>query len=146
MTDDRRVRVTWQGGYRTEVDVRGVHRLQGDEMPEYGGADSGPMPTELLLASLGSCLCLAVAHVAKKRRLTLTDLSVDVDAVKDMKEFRFQDIHLRVRADLPPHELSALVEQAKRYCFVSNTMTTGCTINYVTESTVQPVVIAGADV
>jgi putative redox protein len=130
----RRVSVQWLGGYRTHIDVRGVHQMQGDETPEYGGEDSGPMPTELLLAAVGSCMCLAVAHVAKKRRITIGQLSLDVGAEKDMQAFRFSDIYLTIRADLPQDQLDQLVEQARRYCFVSNTLADGCDMHYTAES------------
>lgn len=132
--NERRVNVRWLGGYRTEIDVRGVHHLQGDETPQYGGEDTGPMPTELLLAAVGSCMCLAVAHVAKKRRITITQLSLNVGAEKDMQAFRFHDIFLTVRADLPQAELDKLVEHARHYCFVSNTLLSGCTLHYMAES------------
>lgn len=139
MNENRRVRVDWLGEYRTRIDVRGTHQIQGDETPEYGGEDTGPMPTELLLAALGSCMCLAVAHVARKRRMALATLSVEVSGDKDLHAFRFQEIALLVRADLPQDQLVPLVEQARRYCFVSNTLSAGCSIQYTAEST------AGAD-
>lgn len=134
-SDNRRsVRVTWLGDYRTSIDVRGVHTLSGDEAVEYGGDDTGPMPTELLLASLGSCLCLSITHVARKRRLALTSVEVVARAVKDMKAFRFREIALEVRADLPAAELADLVERSKGYCFVSNTLMEGCTVGIETHS------------
>lgn len=128
MSNLRRIRVRWLGDYRTEIDIRGVHKIAGDETPQYGGADSGPMPTELLLAGVASCMCLAVYHVAKKRRITLNRLTVSAEAEKDMKEFRFHLIDLLVQADLPQPELDALVERAKGYCFVSNTLIHGCQV------------------
>jgi|GEM_PF-1861208 len=118
---------------RSLLDTRAVH----------GGADSGPMPTELLLAALGSCMCLAVAHVARKRRIALTTLRVEVDADKDMEAFRFREIALLIRADLPEEQLAPLVEQARRYCFVSNTVAMGCAIQYTTESL--PTLTSGAE-
>ena len=136
MINQRRVSVEWLGGYRTHIDVRGVHELQGDETPEYGGEDAGPMPTELLLAAVATCMCLAVAHVARKRRIAIARLSLDVGAEKDMQAFRFRDIYLTIRADLPQDQLDPLVEQARRYCFVSNTLMAGCTLHYTAESLV----------
>ena len=131
----RRIQVRWLGDYRTEISVRGVHILNGDETPQYGGQDSGPMPTELLLAGVASCMCLAVSHVARKRRITLGELAVSAEAEKDMKEFRFHSIALLVQADLPQAELEALVERAKDYCFVSNTLIHGCAVNTASQST-----------
>jgi len=134
VNNKRRVNVEWLGGYRTHIDVRGIHQMQGDETPEYGGEDSGPMPTELLLSAVGTCMCLAIAHVARKRRIAITHLSLGVDAEKDMQEFRFRDIYLTIRADLPQDQLDPLVEQARRYCFVSNTLIGGCEIHFTAES------------
>lgn len=132
--NQRRVNVRWLGGYRTQVDVRGVHQLQGDETPQYGGEDTGPMPTELLLAAVGTCTCLAIAHVARKRRITLNQISLDVDADKDMQAFRFRDIYLVARVDLPQDQLDQLMEQARNYCFVSNTLLHGCNLHYTGQS------------
>jgi putative redox protein len=134
LTNQRRVQVNWLGGYRTDVSVRGVHHLQGDETPQYGGEDSGPMPTELLLAAVGTCMCLAIAHVARKRQIRLTRIALDVDADKDMDAFRFRDIFLVARVDLPQEQLDPLLEQAMKYCFVSNTLRFGCNLHYTAES------------
>ncbi len=134
MNNSRRVNVQWLGGYRTHIDVRGVHQMYGDEVPEYGGEDTGPMPTELLLAAIGSCMCLAIAHVARKRNIPIMQLSLDVGAEKDMHAFRFQDIFLTIRADLPQDDLDKLVYHARSYCFVSNTLIKGCEIHYTAES------------
>lgn len=131
----RRIQVRWLGGYRTEIDVRGVHKITGDEMVKYGGEDAGPMPTELLLAGIASCMCLAVQHVAKKRRINLTQLSVSAEAAKDMSDFRFHLIELLVEADLPHQELEDLVRRSEKYCFVSNTLIHGCDI----QTKVQPI-------
>jgi len=132
----RRVVVRWLGEYRTDVQVRGRHHIQSDETPEYGGNDTGPMPTELLLAAVGSCMCLAVAHVARNRRITLTQIEVEVGAEKDMQAFRFHDIFVKIKADLSEEALLPLVEQASHYCFVSNTIRQGCHIHYSAETTV----------
>lgn len=125
---ERSVAVRWIEGYRTEVDVRGAHRLTSDEPAQVGGEDAGPMPTELLLASLATCLCLSVAHVARKRRMALADLTVHAEGAKNLEAFRFDAIALTVRAALPAAALEKLVAQAERYCFVSNTLRQGCAL------------------
>jgi uncharacterized OsmC-like protein len=141
MTNMRRIHVRWLGDYRTEIDIRGVHKIQGDETPQYGGEDSGPMPTELLLAGVASCMCLAVSHVARKRRISLENLTVDASAEKDLQAFRFHVINLVVKADLPQTRLEALVDRAKSYCFVSNTLINGCDI----QTTIQTTATSGAN-
>lgn len=129
-----RVKVNWLGDYRTDIEVRSLHHLQGDEAPEYGGQDAGPMPTDYLLVAVGTCMCLAVAHVAKKRRITVREIKVGVSAHKHEKEFRFDSIELLIQADLPPDQLDPLVEQARRVCFVSNTLAAGCPVSVTAQS------------
>ena len=137
MSNHRRVRVRWLEGYRTEIDIRGVHQINSDETPRYGGEDVGPMPTELLLASVASCMCQAIYHVARKRRLTLNTLEIGAWADKDPSTFRFHEIHLAIESDLSPDVLDDLVNRAKGYCFVSNTVIQGCPIHIATASTVR---------
>ncbi len=125
----------WLGGYRTETDIRGVHLFPGDETPEYGGEDTGPMPTEMLLMAVGTCMCLAVVHIARKRHVSLGKVSVETSAKKDDKAFRFESIQMVVHADLPQDQLEALVNLAHRYCFVSNTLAEGCPVDVAAQST-----------
>lgn len=128
----RRVRARWLGDYRTDISVRDVHHMKGDETPQYGGEDTGPMPTEFLLASVASCMCLAVFHIAKKRHITLDMLEVSAWAKKDMQAFRFNEIHVLVESNMESAELDKLVNHAKNYCFVSNTIIQGCPIHVTT--------------
>ena len=137
MSNIRSVRVQWMGQYRTSINIRGIHQLDGDETPEYGGNDSGPMPTEFFLASVASCLCLAVTHIGKKKKISLNNIEVNASGEKDPTNFQFKEIHLEIHADIPGNELQPLVLQAKKYCFVSNTIIKGCPINVTTKSTLQ---------
>ena len=71
------ITTSWEGGYRCRVPIRDFEVLV-DEPTTVGGTDTGPTPTELLLASLGACFTLAVAHVARKRGRELPDLRLRV--------------------------------------------------------------------
>ena len=137
MSNIRTVHVQWMGQYRTSINIRGVHQLDGDETPEYGGNDSGPMPTEFFLASVASCLCLAVTHIGKKKKISLNNIEVSASGEKDPTSFQFKEIRLEILSDLPENELQPLVLQAKKYCFVSNTIIKGCPVNITTKSTLQ---------
>jgi uncharacterized OsmC-like protein len=117
---DMEVTARWEGAYRCRVSVR-QFELRVDEPPEHGGGtDTGPQPTELLLASMASCFALAVAHVAGKRRITLPDLAVT--ATGEYQGLRFAAIRVEVRSSHPHTELALLVERAKQFCYVSNTL------------------------
>lgn len=129
----------WLGGYRTETDIRGVHLLLGDETPRYGGEDTGPMPTEMLLVAVGTCMCLSVVHLAHKRRISVGNVILETSAKKDDKAFRFRSIRVVVYADLPQDQLEPLVNLARRYCFVSNTLAEGCPVDVTSQSIVSAV-------
>ena len=107
-------------GYEARVTVRG-HELTVDEPAEDGGKDTGPTPTELLLASLASCYTLALRWAAKHRNLPLGDIKVTANGSYD--GLKFGRIRLEVRGDLPPGEEAALLRDATRVCYVSNTLT-----------------------
>jgi putative redox protein len=53
-------------GYRQEVRA-GPHRLVADEPKEIGGTDLGPMPHELLLSALGTCINMTLRMYAERK-------------------------------------------------------------------------------
>lgn len=111
----------WRGGLAADVSARG-HALRADEPREDGGEDSGPMPTELLTASLASCMCLAIAWAARKRRHELPDLEVQVLPVRAPGEPRYAAYEVTVHSSADPEALAAAVDLGKRYCWVTNTL------------------------
>jgi putative redox protein len=117
----RTVSARWDGGMRAVV-TAGRFELRVDE-PESvpGGTDTGPQPTELLLAAVASCFSLALAHSAGKRGMPLRDLHVDATGTYDGP--RFAAIEITVRAAEPSGEqLSGLIEAAQRVCYVTRTL------------------------
>lgn len=122
---------TWVTGYLTDVSVRG-HRVLVDEPRDSGGTDAGPMPTELFCAALASCFCLAVAHVARKRALEVPGLRVTVEAERAGRDLRYGRLTVTTVADLDAETLGPLVERAKPFCWVSNTLAAGTELEYRT--------------
>jgi putative redox protein len=90
-----------------------------DEPAAVGGTGLGPMPTDLLLASLSSCYALALVWAAKKRGLELPDL--EVTATGSYAGQKFGALVLTVRTSLSAEHVEPLLEPAKRVCYVSNT-------------------------
>src|SRR4051794_26952816 len=88
------------------------------------------MPTELFCAALASCFCLAVAHVAAKRSLDVHGLEVTVEAHRAGRELRYERLDVRVSGPLDDATLGQLVERARPFCWVSNTLAAGVTIEY----------------
>lgn len=112
------VAATWEGGYRARMDVRG-HELIADEPKSAGGDDTGPQPSEFLLAALASCFTLAIYHVARKRDIELESLSVTATGTYEGP--KFARLVLNVASPTPRDVLDLLVERAKGVCYVSNT-------------------------
>jgi len=120
----------WSGGYRCRVPIR-QFELNADE-PETvaGGTDTGPTPTELLLASLATCFTMALAHIARKRRVDLPgDLSVT--AAGEYAGPGFGALRVEVRCSHPPGDLAQLLEWAAGICYVSNTLRNAPKVEYV---------------
>jgi uncharacterized OsmC-like protein len=114
-------RAEWRGGLATDVTGRG-HALRVDEPEEFGGTDTGPMPTEVLAAALASCMCLAVAWAARKRRVELADLTVVVRPHRAPGEPRHGRYDIRVESSAAEEALRPCVDLGARYCWVTNTL------------------------
>lgn len=111
-------RALWTGGWRCEVEAGGFS-LVVDEPVDKGGTGTGPMPTDLLLASLSSCFALALAWAAGKQGVELPDL--EVTATGTYEGTKFASLVLTVESSLPDEQLTALFAPAERACYVSNT-------------------------
>ena len=119
----------WKKNYQVRVSVR-EFEIDVDEPPQYHGEDTGMMPTELFISSLASCFCLALVFVAKKRRVQITDMRVDVSAEADTKNFRYSRLIVKVGSSIANSVLEEMIVQAKKYCYVSNTISQSCPIEY----------------
>ncbi|KRT62617.1 MAG: hypothetical protein XU11_C0079G0001 [Candidatus Dadabacteria bacterium CSP1-2] len=124
------VQAVWKKSYQVEVKAR-QFQVPIDEAPEFHGEDTGMMPTELFLCSLASCFCLALVFVAKKKRIEVNDMCVNVKGKKDLKNFLFSSLIVEVESSLSPQTLEGVISLAKKYCFVSNTVSKSCPIEYI---------------
>ena len=95
-------------------------RIRIDEPESAGGGDTGPQPSEVLLASLAGCFTLALYHVAAKRGIELPDLVVT--ATGTYQGPGFASLRVAVRSGTPRDIMEGLIEPAKRVCYVSNTI------------------------
>ena len=127
--DALEVSARWDGGYAVGVEARG-HRIAVDEPTASGGEDGGMMPTEVFLASLASCFCLALAWRAVRDGMELPGLQVDGRAERAGRELRYGRIVLTATADVPGDQLAPLVERARRLCWVSNTLASPPVVEY----------------
>jgi len=126
---------TWRGGLATDVQARG-HAIRVDEPVTAGGTDTGMMPTELFCAALASCFCLAVGFAAGKRDQEVPDLKVTVTGERVDGELRYEHFVVTTAAALEPAVLARLVERARPLCWVSNSLASGVSVEYLHTTTV----------
>jgi pyruvate dehydrogenase E2 component (dihydrolipoamide acetyltransferase)/putative redox protein len=126
---------TWRGGFATDVEARG-HAIRVDEPESAGGTDTGMMPTELFCAALASCFCLAVGFAAGKRDLDVPGLRVTVTGERVEGELRYEHLVVTTQAALEPDVLARLVERARPLCWISNSLASGVSVEYVHATTV----------
>jgi len=117
--------------FRVSINADG-HPMAGDEPEQYGGTDTGPSPYDLLSAALASCTVMTLNMYARRKRLPLESVRVDVQHGKihaqDCMECETQSgkidrferlIHLA--GDLSPEQRGRLMEIADR-CPVHRTL------------------------
>jgi putative redox protein len=129
MSEGLTVTATFRGGYRADVEARG-HAVAVDEPVESGGGDDGFMPTELFCAALASCFCLAIGHVARKRSVEVAELTVTVRSHRAGRELRYDKLAVECAASLDDETLDMLIERARPFCWVSNTLAAGVEVEY----------------
>jgi putative redox protein len=75
--------------YAVRIDANG-HALIADEPRSNGGANAGPAPYDLLLASLAACTTITLRMYADRKEWSVTSISVDLSFVRDGKSERIE--------------------------------------------------------
>jgi len=105
----------------------GHHTLTTDVPEEMGGKDRGPVPPQLFIASLATCVGALVAQYCERKGTDIRDMTVEVEFEKLSHPARLANIHVTVR--LPNADVSsgrcrdALVKVAE-HCPVHATIET----------------------
>jgi putative redox protein len=124
--------VTHEGGMKFATQIRG-HRLIVDQ-PVGTGEDTGPMPIELLGASLGSCVALYVQQFCETRGLPYAGMRVEVQQYGAQNPGRIGTFEVRVR--LPeglPAQYAELVQRVARSCPAHHTLVHGAEVQVQVE-------------
>ncbi len=120
-------------GLKTKCTARGMSIIL-DEPVSLGGTDEGMNPVEALLSALGACKTIVANAFAKKNRITLNGIRIELDGVLDPDGFLganpdakigFSKIHTRYFFDSPntPEELDTFVAFIESHCPVHDTLT-----------------------
>jgi putative redox protein len=129
--------ITHEGGVKFAAQIRG-HRVVVDQPASGGGQDSGPMPIELLGASLGTCVALYVQQFCHARSLPYAGMRVEVDPRGAHGRIGRFDVRVVLPEALPPH-YAQMLERVARSCPAHNTLTQGAEVAVTIE---QPAAVA----
>lgn len=120
-TDTATIRVTYQGGDRLLVAVRG-HQIHSDQPVADGGDDSAPTPTELFLASLAGCVTFYAERFMRRHGLPTEGLVVACKYAWAANPMRIGEIDLAVDAPGLPTEKREAFLRVVEHCTVHNTL------------------------
>jgi uncharacterized OsmC-like protein len=114
----------YKGGMLFESKI-GKHTVTIDVPESMGGSDRGPMPPQLFIASLGSCIGAFVAQYCEHNGIDDTDMTVDFtfDKVEDPTRL----VNLKATVNLPHGDCSKRVKAIERvaeHCPVHATIST----------------------
>lgn len=118
-------------GFAQQI-VIGPHHLSADQPAEYGGADIGPTPYDLLLAALGSCTSMTIAMYARRKNWPLERVTVELARskvhAKDCLECETKegfldliDVGINLEGDLTTEQRTSLLGIAEK-CPVHRTL------------------------
>ena len=123
MTSTKKMVVEWKGNLRLEAKNEKGLTVKFDAPKDHGGEETALSPMENVLASLASCSSFHVLTILKKKRLNVTDYSVEATAERREDPPRvFTKIHLKyiVKGTNVTSEAveSAIKLSEEKYCSV----------------------------
>jgi putative redox protein len=98
--------------YAMTIDAGG-HRIIADEPPSNGGADAGPAPYDLLLASLAACTAITLRMYADRSQWDLKSVTVGLHFVREDKKERIER-KLILEGDLDDEQRARIADIAER--------------------------------
>ena len=131
-----RCRTVAEGKFRHLNFIRNLEVHVIDEPPVLLGEDTAPNPSEAVLAALGSCLAVGIHANAVARGICIERLEVELEGdinitsvwgTGDLSEkpvgFTAVRAKVTLEADRPKAELAQLVDHARNWSPVANTLT-----------------------
>ncbi len=128
LTVTQRIRGECPTHARTEIKVRDVQAVI-DEPVERGGTNTGPTPTETIVAALIGCTNVIGHKCAEKHGVDVQSLTIDAESTFDRRgtqlveeiEVPFKKIVLRISlvTDAPDEQIENMRNDLHRFCPVS---------------------------
>lgn len=107
-------------GYRVQVQSHG-HAWTLDEPTADGGTDTGPDPVTAFLGALLSCMTISFKAAARRRQITIERMEGHVRA-NSPGHVKSITMSLEVWSSHPEEKVRALLDTAKRGCYVSGVL------------------------
>lgn len=111
-----------KGGLANEVEIEGGHTLLVNEPSEVGGTDTGPGPTQLLAASLASCIAVTIEMYAARKDWQLGEVEVNLEVTYDGFLPTCFEVSVRLSRELSETQRERLLAIARK-CPVHRTLT-----------------------
>ena len=122
------ITVTHESGDRLRIGVRG-HEVIADQPVDDGGADAGPTPTELFVASLAACIAHYAQRFLRRHGLSTDGLRVSCDYSWAENPHRVGSIDLVVTAPGLVEAKRAAFSRVIEHCTVHTSITSAPEIN-----------------
>ena len=100
-------------GYAQQMDA-GEHALRADEPVSAGGSNSGPRPTELVIAGLAACTSITLRMYAERKGWNLGAIEVSVVLREEEGAAPRIDRRIAFGAALDPEQRSRLAEISEK--------------------------------
>ncbi|WP_069882519.1 OsmC family protein [Bosea sp. BIWAKO-01] len=99
--------------FATTIRMGGGRTLVADEPAALGGADAGPAPYDLLLASLGACTAITLRMYAERKQWSLQAVDIDLHHVKVENRSKIERV-ITLTGDLSADQRARLADIAER--------------------------------
>jgi ribosomal protein S12 methylthiotransferase accessory factor len=126
--------ISLPGGQKVEAHFKGYHVVT-DQPEKAGGDGTAPSPTELFLASIGTCAGYFALAFCDKRKLDTEGLCIRVDFIANKKTYMIEKVVMDVSlpADFPEKYKDALIK-AIDLCHVKKHFSQPPEFEYLTTS------------
>lgn len=138
------IKAVGQMGRGMTIDIQcGSHHVVMDQPKVAGGADQGPTPLEILIATTAGCFGSIGRIVAHQQKLQVNGMTFEVEADYDPNGLLgrdpkapvgFQEIRLKVDIDAPDLDQAAkqaFLEEVERRCPVMDTLANGTRVSTI---------------
>jgi len=120
-------KAVWNRGMQFVAQSGSGHSLVVDTKPEFGGTDTAPSSTELVVMGLCACTGMDVVSILRKKRVQFDGFEVAAEAEmsSDVPRHmtRIEIVYRIWGADVSEEALKRSIELSQgKYCSVSNTL------------------------